>query len=170
MYRNLASPIQRLFRREAGIFEPALVREFTGAIRSSRPYQPRNGVNHEANVRSNSKDSADRNLAALLPCSGASTGTPMPKARARGTRWPKEEPPFRRACLCVSEIRRPRGVAPAIILVGQVLCAAGCRNPTILPLAMPPVVRAGTPAEFHWVSRVAGLFWNRRWLFHRQHR
>jgi hypothetical protein len=38
------------FRREADIFEPALIEEFRGAIRSSRPYQPRNGVNHEANV------------------------------------------------------------------------------------------------------------------------
>src|ERR1700730_16238076 len=50
MYRDLPAPIQRLFRRETGIFEPALIEEFSGAIRLSRPYQPRNGVNHEANV------------------------------------------------------------------------------------------------------------------------
>jgi hypothetical protein len=35
MYRDLPAPIQRLFRREPGIFEPALIEEFSRAIRSS---------------------------------------------------------------------------------------------------------------------------------------
>ena len=50
MYCDLPAPIQRLFRREAGIFEPALIEKFGGAIRPSRPYQRGNGVNYEANV------------------------------------------------------------------------------------------------------------------------
>lgn len=47
---NLPVPIQRLFRREADIFEPALMEEFSGTIGASRPYQPWNGVNQEANI------------------------------------------------------------------------------------------------------------------------
>ena len=50
MYCNLPAPIERLFRREAGIFEPAVVEEFSGAVRSGRPYQPGNDVNHKKNV------------------------------------------------------------------------------------------------------------------------
>ena len=50
MYCIFPSPIQGLSRGEARIFEPALIEEISGPIRSSRPYQPRNGVNHEAHV------------------------------------------------------------------------------------------------------------------------
>ena len=45
MHCNLSAPTQRLFRREAGTFEPAPMEECSGAVRSSRPYQPRNAVN-----------------------------------------------------------------------------------------------------------------------------
>jgi hypothetical protein len=50
MYRNLPAPIQCLFRRDASIFEPALIEKFGGAIRSSRPYHGGKGVNYEANI------------------------------------------------------------------------------------------------------------------------
>src|SRR5260370_27176608 len=50
MYRNLPAPIQRLHQREAGIFEPTLIEECSGAIWSRQPDQPRNGVDNETNV------------------------------------------------------------------------------------------------------------------------
>src|ERR1700741_2070355 len=50
MYRNLPAPVQGLFSWQAGVFQPALIEEFSGAIRSSQPYRHGYGVNQEANV------------------------------------------------------------------------------------------------------------------------
>lgn len=44
MYRNLLAPIQRLFRREAGIFEPASIEEFDETILGTAPDQSGNRV------------------------------------------------------------------------------------------------------------------------------
>src|ERR1700674_3649304 len=47
---NRPAPITRLFDREAGIVEPALIEEVSGAVRTSGPRERGDRVNHKANV------------------------------------------------------------------------------------------------------------------------
>src|SRR5882762_9638017 len=51
MNRDLPARIQRLVRREAGIVQPALIEEVGGTVRTSRPRQHGDRVDHKANVR-----------------------------------------------------------------------------------------------------------------------
>jgi len=47
---NLPAPITRLFGREPGIVEPALIEEVSGAVRTSGPGERGDRVNHQANI------------------------------------------------------------------------------------------------------------------------
>src|SRR5438445_2937388 len=80
--RNGPAPIRRLFRREAGIIQPAPVEEFGRAVGTGRPGQRRNRVNDgsqsifrvldfdqsvlEGSVRSLELDRNERNVAGLV--------------------------------------------------------------------------------------------------------
>ena len=50
MKGNRPAPITRLFGREAGIVEPALIEEVSGAVRTSGPCERGDRVNHKASV------------------------------------------------------------------------------------------------------------------------
>ena len=47
---NCPAPITGLFGREAGIVEPALIEEVSGAVRTSGPRERGDGVNYKANI------------------------------------------------------------------------------------------------------------------------
>jgi|HubBroStandDraft_4_1064222.scaffolds.fasta_scaffold00185_21 hypothetical protein len=44
------APITRLFGRKAGIVEPALIEEVSGAVRANGPREREDRVNYKANV------------------------------------------------------------------------------------------------------------------------
>jgi hypothetical protein len=47
---NRPTPVTRLYGREAGVVEPALIEEVSRAVRTSGTCERRNRVNHQANV------------------------------------------------------------------------------------------------------------------------